>query len=129
MSIVIRRITFSSFIHLSLLVMGLGVMFDSSTQGADLRGARLFKSGPIQITADGTRVWSVNPDNDSVTRVDTATDLATEFPLPSIGSKHSPRGLSLKEDGSEIWIACHDSDRVYVLNGADGSVLAQIDLP
>src|SRR5687768_5512495 len=68
-----------------------------AVQAADLRGARLFKSGPIQITADGTRVWCVNPDNDSVTRVETATRIATEFPLPSIPAKHSPRGLSVKE--------------------------------
>ena len=37
--------------------------------------------------------------------------------------------LSVKEDGSEVWVACHDSDRVYVLRGSDGAVLARIDLP
>lgn len=94
----------------------------------DLRGARLFKSGPIQITADGASVWCVNPDNDSVSRLGTASGLVTEFPLPG-GTRHKPQGLSLTEDGSEIWVACHDSDRVYVLAGADGAVLARIDLP
>jgi DNA-binding beta-propeller fold protein YncE len=117
------------FFHVSWLVVALGSSLGVAAQAADLRGARLFKSGPIQITADGSRVWCVNPDNDSVTRLDCATEVATEFPLPSITGKHAPRGLSLKEDGSEVWVACHDSDRVYVLSGADGSVLAQIDLP
>ncbi|HXJ55184.1 MAG TPA: cytochrome c peroxidase [Verrucomicrobiae bacterium] len=110
---------------LGLLILGL----NSTTSGADLRGARLFKSGPIQITADGTHVWCVNPDNDSVTRLDTASEQASEFLLPSTSGRHVPRGLSLKEDGSEVWVTCHDSDRVYVLDGADGSILARIDLP
>ncbi|MEO7359479.1 MAG: cytochrome c peroxidase, partial [Gemmatimonadaceae bacterium] len=95
---------------------------------ADLRGARLFKSGPIQITANGARVWCANPDNDSITRIDTATDSATEFPLPGAPAKQFPRGLSVKEDGTEVWVACHDSDRVCVFNG-NGTLLAQIDLP
>jgi DNA-binding beta-propeller fold protein YncE len=95
-------------------------------------GARSFKSGPIQITADGAFVWVVNPDHDSVSRLATATDAVTEFPLPSSGSPpqhHAPWGVSVSEDGSEVWVACHDSDRVYVLRGSDGGVLARIDLP
>jgi len=100
----------------------------SATGKVRAAGARLFKSGPIQITADGRWVWCANADNDSVTRIDTTTDAATEFVLPEPARKDSPRGLSVKEDGSEVWVACHDSDRVYVL-ATDGSTLAQIDLP
>src|SRR6185436_4961680 len=95
--------------------------------------ARSFKSGPIQITADGSAVWVVNPDHDSVSRILTSTETVTEFPLPQPAGgpldRHAPRGLSVKEDGSEVWVACHDSDRVYVLRGSDGAVLARIDLP
>jgi DNA-binding beta-propeller fold protein YncE len=91
-------------------------------------GARLYKSGPIQITADGRWVWVANQDNDSVSRIDTNSEAVTEFLLPA-GSSHSPRGLSVAEDGSEVWVACHDSDRLFVLKGDDGSVLAQVDLP
>ncbi len=98
-------------------------------QPADLRGARLFKSGPIQITADGSAVWCANADNDSVTRIETATEAVTEFVLPDPAIKDAPRGISVKEDGSEVWVACHDSDRVYVLSGTNGAVLGQIDLP
>ena len=98
-------------------------------QSLHATGARLFKSGPIQITADGSVVWAANQDNDSVSRITTANDGVLEIPLPSIGTPHSPRGLSIKEDGSEVWVACHDSDRVYALSGSDGSVLAEINLP
>ena len=44
-------------------------------------GARLFKSGPIQVSADGRWVWVVNPDNDSVSRIDTRDDSVNEFAL------------------------------------------------
>jgi DNA-binding beta-propeller fold protein YncE len=90
-------------------------------------GARLFKSGPIQVTADGATVWVANEDNDSVTRIRTADDAVLEVPLPA-GARHRPRGLSVKEDGSEVWVACHDSDHLYVL-GDGGDVLARVDLP
>jgi len=86
----------------------------------DAAGARSFKSGPIQITADGRDVWLVNPDNDSVSHLDTATSLVTEYSLPAALS-HAPHGLSVREDGTEVWVACHDSDRVYVLAGRGGA--------
>jgi len=106
--------------------------FTQVTGVALAAGARSFKSGPIQITADGSTVWVVNPDHDSVSRIDTATDTVVEFPLPQPGGppmRHNPSGLSVMEDGSEVWVACHDSDRIYVLRGPDGAVLARIDLP
>ena len=79
----------------------------------------------MQVTADGRWVWIANADQDSVTRVDATTLAAQEFPLPA-GTRHVPRGLSVAEDGSTVWVACHDSDRVLVLSGADGSLLATI---
>lgn len=97
--------------------------------GARAGGARSFKSGPIQIAANGSTVWVVNPDHDSVSRIDTASEVVTEYPLPAAPERHVPRGLSVKEDGSEVWVACEGSDRLYVLRGADGAVLARIDLP
>src|SRR5262245_14565261 len=111
------------------VALAVGVVCVDRAEGA---GARSFKSGPIQITADGTRVWVVNPDHDSVSRIDTSTDAVVEFPLPQPAGppeRHNPTGLSVMEDGSEVWVACHDSDRIYVLRGSDGAVLARIDLP
>lgn len=35
-------------------------------QGVHAAGARLYKSGPIQVTADGRWVWVANQDHDSV---------------------------------------------------------------
>src|SRR5206468_2666329 len=44
-------------------------------------------------------------------------------------------GLAVTEDGAQVWVACHDSDRVYVLLGKDrgplsaGTIVDRIDLP
>jgi DNA-binding beta-propeller fold protein YncE len=91
-------------------------------------GARLFKSGPIQSTADGAWVWVVNPDADTVSKIETATGAVTEYPLPDRGQRHAPLGLAVREDGTEVWVACHDSDRVYVL-APNGTWIQRIDLP
>ena len=92
------------------------------------QGARHFKTGPIQITADGQWVWVANHDNNSVSRIHTTTQAVAEFVLPNIGMSHSPRGLAVTEDGSEVWVACHDSDRVLVLT-SDGAVIEAFPLP
>lgn len=92
---------------------------------AHAAGARLFKSGPIQITADGAWVWTVHPDDASVSRMETASDAVARFPLPGC---RAPEGLAVREDGDEVWVACRESDRVLAL-GRTGSVLASVDLP
>jgi DNA-binding beta-propeller fold protein YncE len=92
-------------------------------------GARLFKSGPIQITADGRWVEVADAHADAVARIDTRTASATSFPLPDPAARDLPRGLAVTEDGAEVWVAAHDADRVYVLDGSDGQVRAQIELP
>src|SRR3954470_5724111 len=85
------------------LLGGLSCVLCCSAQIASAAGARLFKSGPAQITAEGAFLWVANEDNDSISRINTATDGVSEFPLPTISGRHSPRGLSIKEDGSEVW--------------------------
>jgi DNA-binding beta-propeller fold protein YncE len=117
--------SFSKLLWLSVPSFALLTFSEASLLAA---GARLFKSGPIQITADGRSVWVANTDNDSVTRINTTNDAVNEYVLPDPGTKDSPRGLSVKEDGSEVWVACHDSDRVYVLAN-DASLISTIDLP
>lgn len=99
-----------------------------SADPAAAAGARLFKSGPVQVTADGRWVWVANADQDTVTRVDTSAMTAQELPLPG-GMKHLPRGISVTEDGSQAWVACHDSDRVVVLDGRSGAVIDTVLLP
>ena len=89
-------------------------------------GARSFKSGPIQVTADGGTIWTANTDNDSVSRLRAADRTVAEFQIPAPAE---PTTLSVTGDGREVWVACRASDCVHVLSGGSGAVLATIDLP
>ncbi|MEO8083101.1 MAG: Ig-like domain-containing protein, partial [Ardenticatenales bacterium] len=91
-------------------------------------GDRGFKSGPIQITADGRWVWVVNEHSPVVYRIDTADQSVASFPLPSPFSD-SPHGVSVMEDGSEAWVASQDPDRVFVLDGGTGALKATVEMP
>ena len=91
-------------------------------------GDRAFKSGPIQITADGRWVWVANAHSPLVYRIDTRDKSVASFPLP-LTFTDSPRGLSVMEDGSEVWVASHDTDRVYVLDGVNGALTATVEMP
>lgn len=104
-------------------------------------GAYLHKSGPIQITVDGSNVWVVNPDHHTVVRIETALPLddpndpnnpnpsrVVGFALPTAGLSCRPLGLDVLADGSEVWVACHDTGKVYALDGTSGAVIKTVDL-
>jgi YVTN family beta-propeller protein len=63
-------------------------------------------SSPLALSPDGNTLWVVNPDADSVTPIDTKT-LVAGTPL---------------EVGTEPWGVAVTSERVTVLNRADGSL-------
>ena len=64
-------------------------------------------SGPLALSPDGGSLWVVNPDADSVTRIDLVT-LVADAPIPV---------------GREPWaIAAPADDLVLVANRADGTV-------
>ena len=110
----------------SLAIAAVLALAPASSQAA---GARLFKSSPIQITADGAWVWTANTDDNSVSRLETATDTVTRYPL--VGCT-MPEGLAVREDGAEVIVACRESDRLIVLTGlgpSAGTPLANIELP
>lgn len=115
----------STLIATAPLVLALA----GQARAADPVGDRAFKSGPIQVTADGRWVWAANAHADTVFRIDTRDQSVSAFLLPEPAVVDSPRGLSVLEDGSEVWVACHDTDRVYVLDGASGAVKATVALP
>lgn len=85
-------------------------------------GPRPTRSSPI-TEVGSNRVMVVNPDNNSVTSVNTAT-LAKEFEVP-VGT--DPRSIAVAGTG-EIWITCHDADRLDVLSSANGSLITSINL-
>lgn len=86
-------------------------------------GARPTQSSAIVCDAPRRRVWTANPDSDTISALDadSLTKLA-EYP-----ACRDPRSLARSSSG-ELWIACHDDDRLLVLDEDDGAMRADIDL-
>lgn len=68
-------------------------------------------------------LWCVNPDNDTITRVNATTHEI----LQEIQTGKDPRSVALASDGT-IWVACHDSDELH-LYLTDGTHFQTITLP
>jgi YVTN family beta-propeller protein len=106
----------------------------TSSLPREAAGYRPYKSGPIQTSLDGRWVWVANASADSVSRIDARDGSVRHFRLPAMAFagkplRHEPAGLSVLNDGSEVWVAAQGSDRVFVLNGETGAVKATIELP
>ncbi|MGV3757791.1 MAG: LamG-like jellyroll fold domain-containing protein, partial [Verrucomicrobiota bacterium] len=80
-----------------------------------------------QIIYDNSRnkVWNVNPDADTVTRID-GNSLVKDFEI-AVGDK--PRSLALRPGNAEIWVTCEASDEVYILSATNGVVLQTLSAP
>ena len=87
-------------------------------------GPRATQSSTLAIGDDAgvRRVWSVNPDSNTVTVVNAATG-AKEGEY-AVGV--NPRSIARDVNG-RYWITCHRSDEIRVLN-ADGSAFSTISL-
>ena len=75
-------------------------------------GVREHKSGTIQTDAVGQYIWTANADSHSVSRIDAVSRRAAEYPLGAC----TPQGLSVRDDGAEVWVACPNEDLVLVLD-------------
>lgn len=71
-----------------------------------------------QLACNGAtrRLWSVNPDSGTAAAVN-ADRLARELEVPACAD---PRAIAAA--GGNLWIACHDDDRVVVLDPSGGLV-------
>ncbi|WP_282079957.1 PKD domain-containing protein [Aquimarina algiphila] len=80
------------------------------------------QSSPITVDSKNRIVWSVNPDNNTVTLVN-ADNLKI---IKEVAVGIDPVNVALDGTG-KAWITCRDSDEVYVLN-IDGSLETKIAL-
>ncbi len=80
------------------------------------------QSGPITVDSKNRIVWSVNPDNNTVTLVN-ADDLKV---IKEVSVGKDPVNIALDATG-RAWITCRDSDEVYVLK-TDGTLATKIAL-
>ncbi len=81
-------------------------------------------SSSIVFDAERGRIWSVNPDNDSVSMTDTGSlERALELPVGD-----EPRMLARAPDDA-IWVTQQRSDEIVVLDPDDGSERRRLALP
>lgn len=90
-----------------------------------LTGTNAVASSQIIYDSSRNKVWSVNPDSDTVTRID-GTSLAKDFEI-SVGTK--PRSVALRPGNAEIWVTCETSDEIYVLSATNGVILQTLSTP
>jgi len=91
-------------------------------------GPRPTKSSSVALDSARGRVWVVHPDNEFVAAFETAsgnlhvkTNLAAALDEPKV----DPRSVAVAANG-EVWIACHDADRIAVLDGENGALRESI---
>lgn len=82
-------------------------------------GTATHRSGPIALSPDGHSLWVVNPDADSVTRLDTRT-LQADPPLP-VGRE--PWAVAVAPDGLVV-VANRAAGSISLLRGGQRSDLA-----
>jgi YVTN family beta-propeller protein len=78
-------------------------------------------SSMISLSASGDRVYTVNPDIDTVT----AIDAASLVKLWEVGVGGHPLSVAVAANGN-LWVACRDSDSVDVLSSVDGALIERI---
>jgi DNA-binding beta-propeller fold protein YncE len=87
-------------------------------------------SGTITVDPDRRQVWVINPDNDSVSRLDADSgDLLAEVPLRSlldVDDAVTPWSISLVPDSGQVWLALAGADGLLVLD-ATGQLVEFID--
>ena len=82
-----------------------------------LTGPRPTHSAPIVCDEGRRRVWAIHPDNDTLAAIDADT-LQLELEQQVCAD---PRSVAAAANG-EIWVACHDDDRVVVLDSGGSLV-------
>ncbi|WP_083925226.1 Ig-like domain-containing protein [Flexithrix dorotheae] len=81
------------------------------------------ESSPIAVDETARRVWTVNPDNNTVTVIN--ADNLNKVAEYTVGA--DPTSIALDGNG-KVWIACRDAGEVWVLNTNNGSLVGTVDV-
>ncbi len=71
-------------------------------------------SSTLALTTDGKFIWSVNPDNDSVSVMEVANDRNTRIAEIPVGDE--PRCVAITPDNSKVYVTNALSGNVYVID-------------
>ncbi|MGJ8651604.1 MAG: alpha/beta hydrolase fold domain-containing protein [Opitutaceae bacterium] len=83
---------------------------------------RPFSSSSLCLNEETGVLYLVNPDNDSLTAIDTNTGL----PRYEVATGQKP--VSIARSGDELWVSCLSEDAIVIHSMQDGIRLRQIDL-
>ncbi len=81
------------------------------------------RSSQIIVDENARRVYSVNPDNNTVAVIDADSHTL----LREIPTSADPRSVALDGNGN-LWVTAYDADRIEIFNPSNGSLVNQIDL-
>jgi YVTN family beta-propeller protein len=84
------------------------------------------RSSPIAITSDDSFVWSVNPDNDSVSVFDVRNDANQK--LAEIGVGKEPWCVAITSDDRTVYVTNMESGTVSVINARQMRVTKTIEV-
>lgn len=87
------------------------------------------QSSSMMAIDNNNHLWVVNPDNDSIAKIDTSTQLLLEeIALPTLLGETvhmNPNSLALDHNG-HIWITLRDLNRIIIID-SQGQLLNQIE--
>ncbi len=81
------------------------------------------QSGPIMVDEVNRKVWTVNPDNNTVSVIH--ADNLTKINEINVGEH--PTGIALDGEG-QVWVSCKKSDELYVLDADLETVIRQVSM-
>ena len=83
-------------------------------------------SGPIAITSDDRFVWSVNPDNNSVSLFDVWNDANRKLAEVPVGV--NPWCVAITPDNAKVYVTNQGSGTVSVIDAATRTVVKTIEV-
>ena len=84
------------------------------------------RSGPIAITSDNRFVWSVNPDNNSVSVFNVANGLNQKVAEIPVGRE--PWNVAITPNNAKVYVTNMASGTVSVINAATWQVFKTIEV-
>jgi len=81
----------------------------------------------LAITADGSRLYATNREDDTISVVDTTTDAVVG--TVELAEGDGPEGIAVTPDGATSFVVNHGSSTVAVVDNARGTPLRAIPVP
>jgi YVTN family beta-propeller protein len=120
----LRGSALSLLTAIALVACGGGGGYGGDNGGGNAPRLAQSHSSPLALTRDGAYVWSVNPDNDSVSVMDVAADRNQKLAEIPVGDE--PRCVAITPDDKKVYVTNAVSGTVSVISTATRQVTKTI---